>query len=206
MSNRNVFRIKLIKYTKSLFRTLHLFWLGKLLINNPWDFEFCLDRDEQRVDLLFQNDCLKYLEDINLSAFYQTVDDKTIQQMCFEQLSSQSIAKNHLLKVWIINSFYSRSKNKISTRYFWGYLSFLNLSIYLIQIDLSHCYRVTDAGIQWVVGSCHSPALLNLDLSNTSLTGNCFLRRLPHLHTLKLDCCSSLTGKMNMFQINFISI
>ena len=84
--------------------------------------------------------------------------------------------------------------------YLW-YLSFLNLSNDLIQIDLSHCYRVTDAGVQWVVGSCHSPALLNLDLSNTSLTGNCFLRRLPHLRTLKLDCCSSLTGKM--FIINF---
>ena len=61
---------------------------------------------------------------------------------------------------------------------------------------------MTDAGVQWVVGSCHSPALLNLDLSNTSLTGNCFLRRLPHLHTLKLDCCSSLTGKINIFYIN----
>ena len=33
-----------------------------MLINNPWNFEFCLDRDEQRVDNLFENGTLEYLE------------------------------------------------------------------------------------------------------------------------------------------------
>ena len=81
------------------FRILHLFWIGKLLINNPWCFDYCMDREEQRVDELFQNGCLIHLEDIDLSAFYQTVDDKAIQLMCMEHLSSQSMTVKHLLKV-----------------------------------------------------------------------------------------------------------
>ena len=58
-----------------------------------------MDRDEQRIDELFQNGCLRHLEDINLSAFYQTVDDKAIQLMCLEHLSSQSMTIKHLLNV-----------------------------------------------------------------------------------------------------------
>ena len=85
------------------------------MINNPWNFEFCLDREEQRIDNLFQHDCLNYLEDINVSAFYQTVDDKAIQLMCLEQLSSQSLARNHLLKVHRIH--YSQMKSIIFSLY-----------------------------------------------------------------------------------------
>jgi hypothetical protein len=58
-----------------------------------------MDREEQRVDELFQNGCLIHLDDINLSAFYQTVDDKAIQLMCLEHLSSHSMNMKHLLKV-----------------------------------------------------------------------------------------------------------
>jgi hypothetical protein len=64
-----------------------------------------------------------------------------------------------------------------------------------VQICLNHCYRVSDAGIQWVVGSCYSTQMSELDLSNTDLTGNCFLRKMPHLTKLRLDCCSSLNGQ-----------
>ena len=58
-----------------------------------------MDREEQRVDELFQNGRLINLEDINLSAFYQTVDDKAIQLMCMEHLSSNSMTMKHLLNV-----------------------------------------------------------------------------------------------------------
>ena len=70
-----------------------------MLINNPWYFEYCHDREEQRTDALFQSGPLLNLQDINLSGFYQTVDDKTIQLMCFEHMSSQSSTNMHLLKV-----------------------------------------------------------------------------------------------------------
>ena len=30
-----------------------LIWRGKLLINNPWNFDYNLDREEQRVDIIF---------------------------------------------------------------------------------------------------------------------------------------------------------
>ena len=70
-----------------------------MLINNPWCFEYCHDREEQRIDAIFQDGSLAYLQDINLSGFYQTVDDKTIQLMCFQHMSSQSITDMHLLKV-----------------------------------------------------------------------------------------------------------
>ena len=136
-----------------------LFWIGKMLINNPWNFEFCLDRDEQRVDNLFENGTLEYLTEVDLSAFYQTVDDKVIQLLCYNHLSSNSVSKNHLT-----------------------------------QIKLNHCYRITDAGVQWIVGSCHSIKISYLNLSNTSLTGNCFLRKMPCLNILILECCSALTG------------
>ena len=92
-----------------------------MLINNPWSFEFCLDRDEQRVDNLFENGSLEYLTELDLSAFYQTIDNQTIQSLCYNHLSSNSVAKDHLTK-----------------------------------ISLNHCYRITDTGVQWMVGSCHS--------------------------------------------------
>ena len=34
---------------------LKLYWMGKFLINNPWNFEFCLDREVQRIDNLVEN-------------------------------------------------------------------------------------------------------------------------------------------------------
>ena len=91
---------------------------------------------------------------------------------------------------WIIS--YSKFK--------YSYMNWINkfsctTKTITFQINLSHCYLVTDAGIQWIVGSCHSPSLHSLDLSNTDLTGNSFLRRLPQLSTLVLDCCASLSGK-----------
>ena len=58
-----------------------------------------------------------------------------------------------------------------------------------------HCYRVNDSGIQWLVGSCHSRKIKELNLSNTELTGNCFLKMMPFLTSLILDCCSSLNGQ-----------
>ena len=71
----------------------------------------------------------------------------------------------------------------------------LNIFFAIFQICLAHCYRVNDAGIQWLVGSCYSPKIQKLNLSNTELTGNCFLRMMPHLTSLILDCCSSLNGQ-----------
>lgn len=140
--------------------SLRLFWIGKMLINNPWSFEFCLDRDEQRVDNLFENGSLEYLTELDLSAFYQTIDNQTIQSLCYNHLSSNSVTKDHLRK-----------------------------------ISLNHCYRITDTGIQWMVGSCHSIKISYLNLSNTALTGNCFLRKMSSLNTLILECCSSLNGQ-----------
>ena len=52
-------------------RTLKLYWHGRMLINNPWSFDYCLDRQEQRVDNLFNRGSLELLEDIDLSGFYQ---------------------------------------------------------------------------------------------------------------------------------------
>ncbi len=64
----------------------------------------------------------------------------------------------------------------------------------LTEVDLSHCYQVGDAGVQWLVGSRYSPALRQLDLSGTDLTGNCFVRRLPRLCKLRLEGCASLSA------------
>ena len=66
---------------------------------------------------------------------------------------------------------------------------------HVTRIDLKHCYGLTDNGIQWLVGSCHSTKITRLDLSSTGLTGNCFLRKLPHLSFLALECCPSLNGQ-----------
>ena len=87
------------RYSSFGFRSLQLVWLGRLLISNPWCFEYCLDRQEQRVDELFNNGSLSNLEEINLSGFYQTVDDKLVQRMCLEHMSSQSLTEKHLSKV-----------------------------------------------------------------------------------------------------------
>ena len=174
------------------FRSLQLVWLGRLLISNPWSFEYCLDRQEQRVDELFNNGSLSHLEEINLSGFYQTVDDKIVQRMCLEHMSAQSMTEKHLSKVhknFLCIISYSKFK------YNWINKFSCTTKTITFQINLSHCYLVTDAGIQWIVGSCHSPSLRSLDLSNTDLTGNSFLRRLPQLSTLVLDCCASLSGK-----------
>ena len=190
------------RYSSFGFRSLQLVWLGRLLISNPWCFEYCLDRQEQRVDELFNNGSLSNLEEINLSGFYQTVDDKIVQRMCLEHMSAQSLTEKHLSKVhknflWIIS-------------YSILYMNWINIFSFTtktitFQINLSHCYLVTDAGIQWIVGSCHSPSLRSLDLSNTDLTGNSFLRRLPQLSTLVLDCCASLSGKPHFLYL-FIKI
>ena len=118
-----------------------------------------LCRHEQRIDSLFSKGTLRRLDRLGLSAFYQTVDNKSVQRICSEQLSSQSLAELHLTRV-----------------------------------DLSHCYQVGDAGVQWLVGSRHSPRLLELDLSGTDVTGNCFLRRLPELRKLRMEGCVSLCG------------
>ena len=183
------------RYSSIGFRSLQLIWLGRLLISNPWCFEYCLDRQEQRVDELFNNGSLSNLEEINLSGFYQTVDDKLVQRMCLEHMSSQSQTEKHLSKVHknfvFIIAYYKLNTNNINL--IWHFL--LKTKTITFQINLSHCYLVTDAGIQWIVGSCHSPSLHSLDLSNTDLTGNSFLRRLPQLSTLVLDCCASLSGK-----------
>ena len=74
-------------------------WKGKLLINNPWCFDYCLDREEQRVDQLFENGSLTNLQELELSGFYQTVDNKVIQDLCYNHLSSNSITKEHLREV-----------------------------------------------------------------------------------------------------------
>ena len=37
-----------------------------MLINNPWGFEYCHDREEQRIDALFQDGSLANLQEINL--------------------------------------------------------------------------------------------------------------------------------------------
>lgn len=139
--------------------SLQLQFTGKMLITNPWCFDYCLDRQEQRVDALFAEADLHCLTELDLSAFHQTVEDKTVQLVCAQHLSSHCCTEQHPKR-----------------------------------ISLAHCYRVGDAGIQWLVGSCHSPAIQWLDLSNTDLTGMCFARKMPFLSSLSLDCCSSLSG------------
>ena len=69
------------------------------MINNPWCFDYCLDREEQRVDNLFINGSLKNLTGLDLSGFYQTVDNKTIQDLCYNHLSSNSFTDEHLQNV-----------------------------------------------------------------------------------------------------------
>ena len=61
------------------------------------------------------------------------------------------------------------------------------MSRHLKRVNLSHCYQVGDAGVQWIVGSCHSTGITELDLSNTDMTGNCFLRRMTSLRVLKAE-------------------
>ena len=90
-------------------RELRLFWLGKLLISNPWCFEFCHDRQEQRVDALFAEGQLDQLVELDLSGFFQTVVDKTIQVLCTQHLSSESVTSKHLEKV----SHHNRTKAKM---------------------------------------------------------------------------------------------
>ena len=100
-------------YSSLIFRSIQLIWLGRLLISNPWCFEYCLDRQEQRVDELFNNGSLSNLEEINLSGFYQTVDDKAVQRMCLEHMSSQGLTEKHLSKVhknFLCISSYSKFK------------------------------------------------------------------------------------------------
>lgn len=131
-----------------------------MLTNNVQEYhELNLDREDQKVDNLFQG-ALKHLQILDLSAFYQVVDDLTMQNLCFNHLSSQSLTLYHLT-----------------------------------EISLNHCYKITDNGIQWLIGSCHSPKITKLDLSNTYLTGNCFLRKMPHLSFLSLNCCYNLNSK-----------
>ena len=137
--------LKMLSYLRNL-RCLKLYWNGSMLINNPWNFGYCLDRQEQRVDNLFTNGSLEYLEDLDLSGFYQTVDSNLVQLMCSVHLATRCTMKRHLNRV-----------------------------------NLSHCYQVGDAGIQWLVGSCFSTGITELDLSGTDMTGNCFLRRMPRL-------------------------
>ena len=151
--------MKLIASQLSNLSELRLYWLGKMLINNPWNFEYCLDRELQRIDNLFENGALKKLANLDLSAFYQTTDDKSLQSLAYHHLSQNSLCQERLQKVY-----------------------------------LKHCYRLTDAGIQWLIGSCYSVKLQELELSNTDTTGNCFLRKLPNLTHLSLDCCASLKG------------
>ena len=62
-------------------------------------------------------------------------------------------------------------------------------------MDLSHCYLVTDAGVQWITGSCHSRQITHLNLSGTETTGQCFIRSMPRLTELILDGCGSLSGQ-----------
>ncbi len=137
--------------------SLKLFWDGKMFVTNPWSFDYCLDRQEQRVDALFEGGQLSSLTEVDLSGFYQTVDDKVMQLFCLNHLSSHTVG------------LMSRHPSKIS---------------------LAHCYHVTDAGAQWLVGSYYSVGLKQLDLSGTGATGNCFLRKMPSLSTLKLEACS----------------
>ena len=120
-----------------------------MLINNPWSFEFCLDRDEQRVDNLFENGSLEYLTELDLSAFYQTIDNQTIQSLCYNHLSSNSVTKDHLRK-----------------------------------ISLNHCYRITDTGVQWMVGSCHSIKIRSVKFIHSE-KATFFFR---NLHSISVFC------------------
>ena len=112
----------------------------------------------QRIDNLVESG-LTRLVSLDLSAFYQVVDDKSMQSLAYHHLSSNSLCQNHLK-----------------------------------TIHLPHCYHLTDNGVQWLIGSCHSTKIQTLDFSNTNLTGNCFLRKMPFLNHLKLDGCASLNG------------
>ena len=80
-------------------KVLKLYWLGKLLISNPWSFEYTHDRQEQRVDSLFTDGHLDELNELELSGFYQTVVDKTVQLICTQHLSSLCVTSQHLRKV-----------------------------------------------------------------------------------------------------------
>jgi len=92
------YSMKLLSRHMTQLENLRLFWNGKLLINNPWNFEFCLDRDKQKVDNLFSEGHLQSLTSIDLSSFYQTVDDNALQILASAHLSSGCTVKNHLKK------------------------------------------------------------------------------------------------------------
>jgi len=94
------YSMKLLSEEMSLLRTLKLIWRGKLLINNPWNFDYNLDREEQRVDIIFTEGNLIHLSTLELSGFYQTVDNNTIQELCYKHLSSNSDTINHLQKLF----------------------------------------------------------------------------------------------------------
>ena len=72
---------------------LHLYWLGRHLVNNPWcgTDSYNMDRSAQRVDNLFKGgNELKALRDLDLSGFYQTVVSVSVQMACEAHLSSSS--------------------------------------------------------------------------------------------------------------------
>ena len=87
-----------------------------------------MDRELQRVDNLFEDGALKKIVKLDLSAFYQVIDNKCLQTLSYNHLSQNTLCME-----------------------------------FLREIHLNHCYRLTDAGIQWLVGSCHSVKLRDLD-------------------------------------------
>ena len=82
-------------------KVLRLYWLGKYLISNPWSFEFCHDRQEQRVDSLFADGRLD-----------QLVELEPILQNCLPQMmtSGQSYPYDCNLRLysrtWLENTPY----------------------------------------------------------------------------------------------------
>jgi Ran GTPase-activating protein (RanGAP) involved in mRNA processing and transport len=94
-------------------KTLKLYWTGRMLISNPWSFDYCLDRQEQKVDNLFNRGSLDVLEDLDLSGFYQTVDSNVVQLMCEVHLSSACTMNKHLKNVNLSHCYQARSSTNI---------------------------------------------------------------------------------------------
>ena len=97
--------LKMLSFLTNL-RCLKLYCRGRMPFNNPWKLGFSLDRREQCVDCLFSSGSLEYLEDLDLSAFCQTVDSNLVQLICSAHLSMRSNTKHHLKRVNLSNCYH----------------------------------------------------------------------------------------------------
>ena len=97
--------LKMLSHLTNL-RCLKLYCRGRMPFTNPGKLGVFLDQQEQCVDYLFSSGSLEYLEDLDLSAFCQTVDSNLVQLICSAHLSIRSTMKRHLKRVYLSNCYH----------------------------------------------------------------------------------------------------